>query len=159
MGSGELSTTMNIPRPFPVLSVAVLALTRLSATTHTVTTIDNDTAAAVMDAIRSLVPDVTFAMVGTHDFVAEPLYRELTQFTDHWVQLNEMETSLPLTGLDAGTVKIVARHPEIATADLYRILQVAALEGVEVTHSLAPFVEMSAAGVTTSDQLAQLVER
>jgi Cof subfamily protein (haloacid dehalogenase superfamily) len=120
------------------------------------TSISTETAATVMDLIRSLAPGTVFAMVGTHEFLMEPGYKALSTFEDHWLDPNEIPTADVLTALEAGTIKIVARHPELRTADLYRILAGAAREHVEITHSLAPFVEMAALGVTKASTLASL---
>jgi hydroxymethylpyrimidine pyrophosphatase-like HAD family hydrolase len=53
-------------------------------------------------------------------------------------------------------VKIVARHAEVPGADLYRTAVAAGIEGVELTHSGAPYMEMAAAGVSKASALAQL---
>ena len=118
--------------------------------------ISTETAEVVMDLIRSLAPGTVFGMVGTHEFLMEPGYKALSSFEDHWLDPDEIPTAETLTAIEAGTIKIVARHPEFATADLYRILAGAAREHVEITHSLAPFVEMAALGVTKATTLATL---
>jgi Cof subfamily protein (haloacid dehalogenase superfamily) len=120
------------------------------------TSISVETAATVMDLVRSLAPGTVFGMVGTHEFLMEPGYQALSRFEDHWLDPQAIPTAETLTGIGAGTIKIVARHPEFATADLYRILAGAAREHVEITHSLAPFVEMAALGVTKATTLASL---
>ncbi|HQY30575.1 MAG TPA: HAD family hydrolase [Thermomicrobiales bacterium] len=119
-------------------------------------TIDGDTAETVMATIRQAVPGSVFALVGTHDFLGEPGYMAASNFTDHWLQPEEMQTSDRLREIPDGTVKIVARHPELTPGDLFRILQGAAIAQVEMTHSLAPFVEMSMLGVTKATTLATL---
>lgn len=53
-------------------------------------------------------------------------------------------------------VKIVARHPQVPSADLYKIARGAGIAGVELTHSGAPYLEMAASGVSKASALAQL---
>ncbi len=120
------------------------------------TSIDSHIASRVMALIRDLAPGTVFEMVGTHDFLMEPGYRDLSAFEDHWLDPTAIPVADPLVGIEAGVIKIVARHPELATTDLFRILAGAAREHVEVTHSLAPFVEMAALGVTKATTLAEL---
>jgi hydroxymethylpyrimidine pyrophosphatase-like HAD family hydrolase len=106
--------------------------------------------------IRSLVPGTVFATIGADELIAEPGYASLVAHGDHWLHPGEIHTADELVGVAAGTVKVVARHPELPPADLYRILAGAALANVELTHSLAPFVELAAAGVTKAATLAMI---
>lgn len=121
------------------------------------TAIDARAVASAMDAVRELVPGVVFATVGPTLFVAENGYAALCVFADHHRHPHEMEVSS--TVLDAEpTVKIVARHPEMASVELYRTVLDARIGGVELTHSGAPYIEMSAAGVSKASALARLCD-
>ena len=57
------------------------------------------------------------------------------------------------------TVKIVARHSDTPSEELYALVAEAGLVGVELTHSGAPYIEMSAAGVSKATALAELCEQ
>lgn len=115
-------------------------------------------ALAVMTQVRTLVPGVVFANVGAGSFVAEPEYAALCDYTDHHRNPDEMalDPRLPRAGEDL--VKIVARHPGIAGHDLYRLAVAAGVDGVEVTHSGAPYIEMAASGVSKASALARLCD-
>ncbi|MFF0814691.1 HAD family hydrolase [Rhodococcus sp. NPDC003318] len=113
-------------------------------------------ALAAMDRFRCLAPGVVFANVGATTFVAEPEYAALCDYADHHRHPHEMELAerLPLVG--ERMVKIVARHPELASGDLYRLAVGAGVDGVELTHSGAPYVEMAASGVSKASALERL---
>ncbi|OZC96298.1 haloacid dehalogenase [Rhodococcus sp. 06-235-1A] len=119
-----------------------------------------ETVASAKSVVRSLVPGVTFATVGATRFVAEAQYAELCVFADHHRHPHEMELSDH--GLSADiepTVKIVARHRDTPSEALYELVAAAGVDGVELTHSGAPYIEMSAAGVSKATALQELCER
>lgn len=97
-----------------------------------------------------------FANVGPTQFFAEPEYAALCEFADHHRHLHEMVLADTLPLDVEPMVKIVARHAEVPSADLYRPAVAAGIEGVELTHSGAPYMEMAAAGVSKASALAQL---
>lgn len=119
--------------------------------------IDDDAAAAAIDRVRTAVPGVVFAAVGPSRFVAEDGYAALTVFADHHrdpVTMDRAGGAYPW--LDQPCVKIVARHPTIPSEDVYASVAAAGIDGVEITHSGAPYVEMSASGVSKASALAAL---
>ncbi|MBY4129123.1 Cof-type HAD-IIB family hydrolase [Rhodococcus fascians] len=119
-----------------------------------------ETVASVKTFVRSLVPGVVFATVGATRFVAEAGYAELCVFADHHRQPHEMELSDHGLSVDVEpTVKIVARHADTTSEDLYELVAAASLDGVELTHSGAPYIEMSASGVSKASALQQLCEQ
>ena len=120
------------------------------------TTIAMASAAAAMDRVRTLMPGVVFANIGPTRFVAEPAYAALCEFADHHRHPHEMALSELLPDIDEPMVKIVARHPEVPSAELYRAAVAAGVDGVELTHSGAPYVEMAASGVSKASALAEL---
>ncbi|REE75468.1 hypothetical protein C8E05_4931 [Rhodococcus wratislaviensis] len=134
----------------------VLDLTDGSPIVTATTTITMASATAAMSRVRTLMPGVVFANVGPTCFVAEPAYAALCEFVDHHRQPHEMTLSEFLPAMDEPMVKIVARHPEVSGADLYRTAMSAGVDGVELTHSGAPHVEMAAAGVSKASALAEL---
>ncbi|MDI9916514.1 Cof-type HAD-IIB family hydrolase [Rhodococcus sp. IEGM 1379] len=118
--------------------------------------IETSLAATAMDQIRTLIPGVVFANVGPTQFFAEPEYAALCDFSDHHRHLHEMVLADVLPLDIEPMVKIVARHPHVPSADLYRTAVAAGIAGVELTHSGAPYMEMAAAGVSKASALAQL---
>ena len=58
--------------------------------------------------------------------------------------------------LDEPVVKLVVRHPEVLGIDLYRAASALGIEGVELTHSGAPYIELVAKGVSKASALADL---
>ncbi|WP_345352828.1 HAD family hydrolase [Rhodococcus olei] len=115
-------------------------------------------ALAAMERVRTLAPGVVFANVGATTFVAEPEYAALCDYTDHHRHPHEMVLAerLPLAGEQM--VKIVARHPEVSSGELYRLAAGAGVDGVELTHSGAPYVEMAASGVSKASALERLCD-
>ncbi|GGF98343.1 hydrolase [Rhodococcoides trifolii] len=113
-------------------------------------------AADAIDAVRRLVPGITFATVGPTRFIAESQYAALSVFSDHHRDPATMATSGPL-GEDV--VKIVARHPTVPAPDVFSILAAAGVPRVELTHSGAPYVEMSAEGINKAWALQMLALR
>jgi Cof subfamily protein (haloacid dehalogenase superfamily) len=107
-------------------------------------------AADAIDAVRQLVPGVTFATVGPTRFIAESQYAALSVFSDHH---RDPATMAGMGPLGEEVVKIVARHADVAAPELYRILAEGTVPGVELTHSGAPYVEMSALGITKASAL------
>ncbi|QTJ66191.1 HAD-IIB family hydrolase [Rhodococcus sp. ZPP] len=120
------------------------------------TSIAMASASAAMSRVRTLLPGVVFANVGPTRFVAEPAYAALCDFADHHRHPHDMSLSELLPDLDEPMVKIVARHPEVSSSDLYRKALSAGVDGVELTHSGAPYVEMAASGVSKASALAEL---
>lgn len=119
-----------------------------------------ETVASAKSVVRSLVPGVAFATVGATRFVAEARYAELCVFADHHRQPHEMELSEHGLSIDVEqTVKIVARHSDTTSEELYEIVAAAGVDGVELTHSGAPYIEMSAAGVSKASALQELCEQ
>lgn len=119
-----------------------------------------ETVASAKSVVRSLVPGVAFATVGATRFVAEARYAELCVFADHHRQPHEMELSEHGLSADVEpTVKIVARQSDTTSEELYELVAAAGVDGVELTHSGAPYIEMSAAGVSKASALQELCER
>ncbi|PTR41894.1 hypothetical protein C8K38_11158 [Rhodococcus sp. OK611] len=134
----------------------VLDLADGSALVTATTSITTDAATTAMVRVRSLMPGVVFANVGPTSFVAEPEYAALCEFADHHRHPHEMALSELLPALDEPMVKIVVRHPEVSSAELYRAAVAAGVDGVELTHSGAPYLEMAPSGVSKASALAEL---
>ncbi|OZD14346.1 Cof-type HAD-IIB family hydrolase [Rhodococcus sp. 06-156-3C] len=121
------------------------------------TSIDATAVATAMKRVRDVVPGVVFATVGATRFVAEHGYAALCVFADHHRHPHEMDVRSTVLS-DEPTVKIVARHPDVPSVELYRTVLAAEVDGVELTHSGAPYIEMSATGVSKASALARLCE-
>jgi hydroxymethylpyrimidine pyrophosphatase-like HAD family hydrolase len=122
-----------------------------------VVAIDHETGTAAIARLRELVPEVMFASVGPSRFVAEPGYAELSVFADHHRDPEQMELSSEQPAqFGEPVVKIVARHPTVPGIDLYRAASAAGIARVALTHSGAPYLEMSAAGVSKARALERL---
>ncbi|HEY5855066.1 MAG TPA: HAD family hydrolase [Aldersonia sp.] len=115
-----------------------------------------DAAREALAWLRTLRPGVVFAAVGSSTFVAEPGYAELCVFTDHHREPATIQRSDDPVGGTDPIVKIVARHPEIAGVDLYRAAHATGFDGLGLTHSGAPYMELAPAGVTKASVLAAL---
>ncbi|GGK36862.1 hydrolase [Nocardia camponoti] len=122
-------------------------------------TIDADHARTAMAHLRELVPGVAFANVGATEFVAEAEYVAMCDFTDHHRHPHDMTVSTVLPVANHPLVKIVARHADVPSADLFTLVSGAGIAGVEVTHSGAPYVEMAAAGVSKASALERVCQR
>lgn len=109
--------------------------------------------------VRDLVPETVFATVGPTRFIADPGYAALCRFTDHHRDPATMELSDTASLDDEPIVKIVARHPEVASENLFRRVAAAGMADVTPTHSGAPYLEMAALGVSKATALAQLCAR
>lgn len=108
--------------------------------------------------IRHAIPDVHFALVGADRFLAERAYAALSRFEEHHRTIDEMELADTLTEIGDDFVKILVRHQQIAAVELYETLRTMGLTELELTHSLAPFVELSAAGISKAFALSALAE-
>ena len=73
----------------------------------------------------------------------------VNDYAVHHRTLDEMILEQQLPRVGEPMVKIVARHPEVPSRELYRLAVEAGVDGVELTHSGAPYVEMAATGVSS----------
>ncbi|CCQ15521.1 putative uncharacterized protein [Rhodococcus sp. AW25M09] len=138
----------------------VLDLAGGTPTIVATTSVPAETVASAKSVVRALVPGVAFATVGATRFVAEAGYAELCVFADHHRHPHEMELSDHGLSADVeSTVKIVARHKDTTSEALYELVAAAGVDGVELTHSGAPYIEMSAAGISKASALQKLCER
>ena len=103
----------------------------------------------VILALREAVPDVCFAFVRGTRFACEPAYHGIARAADHadgFLELAVLGDALALS--EEAPTKLIARHATLTVDDLLAQVLRLELAGVEVTHSGAPFVELSASGVT-----------
>lgn len=110
------------------------------------------------EAVLAAAPGTAFFGVrdaGTTP-AAEPAYRDLAVYADHKRHPAEWEVLDRARLLDLPSNKIAIRHPDIPVAELLRIVLTLDLPQVTITHSGAPFLDVTAAGVSKAWGLARL---
>lgn len=113
------------------------------------TPLGTDAARRLVGALRGAIPDVCFAFIRQARFACEPAYRLIASDADHAPGF--LATALlgeAITLCDEAPTKLIARHPTLDADELLARVHALGLDGFEATHSGAPFVEVSAAGVT-----------
>ena len=116
-----------------------------------------DAAARLVRALRKAVPEVCFAFVRGPAFACEPAYSRIAREADH--APGYLDTAIlgdAMTLCDEPATKLIARHPSLSADELLARVHGLELDGFEVTHSGAPFVEVAAAGVTKAWALEAL---
>jgi len=118
------------------------------------TTLDAATARRLIPALRQAVPGVCFAFVRGVGFACEPDYHRIAISSDHapgYLEAAVLGDALHLC--EEAPTKLIARHPALHPDELLARVHSLGLDGFEVTHSGAPFVELSAAGITKARAL------
>lgn len=115
---------------------------------------------ALAEALRTEVPGLVFASVRQRGevFLAEEGYAAMATFSDHKRDPATMGAHPLAAVLAQPSVKLVVRHPAIDNDTLLGLIRGLGLEGFEVTHSGAPFVEVLPRGVSKAWGLARLCE-
>ncbi len=111
-------------------------------------------------SLRQKVPGLVFASVRQRGevFLAEPGYAAMATFSDHKRDPATMGAH-PLTDVLAHpSVKLVARHAELDRDTLLDMIGGLGMDGFQVTHSGAPFVEVLPRGVSKARGLARLCD-
>ncbi len=113
-------------------------------------------ALSLVTSLRVALPGVSFAMEQGLDLQCEAEFAGL-----HPERETEMPTIVDalarFTGADALPVtKLIVRHPGYSAVELLTVVRDHAGERADVTHSGAPFVEVSAAGIHKAAGLARL---
>ena len=112
-----------------------------------------DVALQVADRLREAVPGTTFAVERTTGFGKEPAFMERYPLPD------DMQVGPLTTLLDEATVKLLARHEELAPEEFWVAAERAVGHLVTTTwSSTGALVEISAAGVTKATTLALLCQ-
>ena len=113
-------------------------------------TMDVDTVRNLIVALRAALPGVAFGLRRRLEYMCEPAYRQLGGV------LGDVTLGDALTLARVPAVKLVVRHPSLGADALLAHVQGLGLGGFEATHSGAPFVEISAPGVSKGFGLATL---
>ncbi len=107
---------------------------------------------------RAAIPGVCFATERGVEFGHEPAYTTLA--TTALIPDAPPHYSDDAHTLCAqGVTKLIVRHPEMPVPELYAQAHALVGEAATVTHSGAPFIEVSAAGITKASALAYLCDR
>lgn len=114
------------------------------------------TALALIEALRTTLPDVCFALVRGMDFACEPGYAALASDEDHGRDLAAVLQAEISTMLELPATKLVIRHPEYPPAHLLERVRALGLSGFEASLSGAPFVDVVAAGVSKAAALVTI---
>jgi Cof subfamily protein (haloacid dehalogenase superfamily) len=105
--------------------------------------------------IRAAVPGVHFATERGLRFGHEPAYAEFAVYADAEEPLCDDAHVLCAEGV----TKLIVRHPTMSIDDLWAITREIAGDAATATHSGAPFIEVSATGITKASALAHLCAR
>lgn len=112
-------------------------------------------AQALIRAIRAALPGASFAFELGNAYGREATYRTLTGHDDR-PEDTEMLIGDALELCTVPVTKLIVRHPTHAVPAILATVQAVADAGVVATHSGAPFVEISLAGVDKASALAAL---
>jgi len=115
-----------------------------------------ETAELVIHGMRSVIPDICFAVVRSMDFACEPGYAAITGTDDHGRALEDVPQADALELLDVPMTKLIIRHPVIHPKEIYSALSSLKIDGYEAALSGAPFVDIVRAGVSKAGALATI---
>lgn len=93
---------------------------------------------------------------GGEVFVAEEGYAALARFEDHRRDVALIAGHSRAEVLAEPSLKLILRHPSLSVADLFDAVTSLGVDGVAITHSGAPFVEVMAAGTSKASGVARL---
>lgn len=115
----------------------------------------------VVEVVRDADPDAHFAVIGPRGefFRAEPAYANLTRHSDHHRAPDTMEFVDLERIVAEDCSKLVLRDAGRTPAELHDLVLGLDLPPCQVTHSGAPFLEVTGAGVTKASGLTLLCER
>jgi Cof subfamily protein (haloacid dehalogenase superfamily) len=115
-------------------------------------------ARALISALRAALPGVCFAFVQGTEFACEPAYAAMARAEDHGRLLDRLRLGDAADLLEQPATKIIVRHADRSPDELLDIVTALGVEGLDATHSNAPFVEVFARGVSKAQGLAALCE-
>jgi Cof subfamily protein (haloacid dehalogenase superfamily) len=127
---------------YDVRAHAIIEQTRLPAAT----------AVAIVTDLRAALPELCFATEAGLQFGQEPAYRQrITGLTESIAPRYDDAEAL----CEDGVTKLIALHPTLDRDQLLARVHHVVAERAVVTHSGAPFAEISAQGVTKASALSQ----
>jgi hydroxymethylpyrimidine pyrophosphatase-like HAD family hydrolase len=113
-------------------------------------------ARALISALRAALPGVCIAFVQGTEFACEPAYAAMARTEDHGRLLDELRLGDAVDLLEQPATKIIVRHADRSPDELLDLVTGLAVEGLDATHSNAPFIEVFAKGVSKAQGLAAL---
>ena len=114
-----------------------------------------DLARRIVTELRVAADGVIFACESDDAFHCEPEFRAGFQA----MEPPDVVYGEALDLIRAPMTKLIAHHPSMALAELVQAATAVAGEHAVITHSGAPFIEISAAGVTKAAGVAAICER
>src|SRR5215211_319582 len=129
-----------------------LAVDEVVAETH----LPAEVARAVIELLRTALPEISFGFVRGMTFACEPAYAAIMLTGDHGWELSDVSQDDALSLLDVPLSKLVVRHPTNSPAEVLARLDAAGLSGFEASLSGAPFLDVAAAGVSKAAALAEI---
>lgn len=105
--------------------------------------------------VRAAVPGVCFATERGLAFGHDPIYATHNTIIEDETPLCDDAHTLCAEGV----TKLIVRHPTMPIEDLWAITRDIAGDAATATHSGAPFIEVSAMGITKATALAHLCDR
>jgi Cof subfamily protein (haloacid dehalogenase superfamily) len=115
-----------------------------------------ESARVLISSLRAALPGVCFAFVQGTGFACEPAYAAMARAEDHGRQLDTLQLGDAVDLLEHPATKIIVRHADRSPDELLEIVTRLAVDGLDATHSNAPFVEVFAKGVSKAQGLAAL---
>jgi Cof subfamily protein (haloacid dehalogenase superfamily) len=115
-------------------------------------------ARVLISALRAALPGVCFAFVQGTEFACEPAYAAMARAEDHGRLLETLQLGDAVDLLEQPATKIIVRHAARSPDELLEIVMGLAVDGLDATHSNAPFIEVFAKGVSKAQGLAALCE-
>ena len=117
-----------------------------------------DAATAVAGYLKSRLPDVRISAARNNGagYTGEPGYTDLMRPGEKMPSWWTIETASLAEVVGEPTLKLTARHPTLDAEAMHAVLAESGLDGFHATTSGAPFLEVSADGVTKAASLAEL---
>ncbi len=132
--------------------------------THEVLFAEESPAAPVQrlaEALNELIPDLLYGSVrkGGEQLIVQHGYADVAHFDDHKRDPAAL-VGVPLRAvLSEPTLKLVIRHATLSPHDIFDAINQVGYDGLAMTLSGAPFVELMAEGVSKASGLEQLCAR
>jgi len=118
--------------------------------------IDDAVVPAAVDAIRAGLPEAGFAWESARGLGAEEGFRVMAPTRDSRAEQVIERFGPPYPG---GLTKIMVSHPQLRRADLLQALRPFVVDGLVVSASSVPFVEIAAPGIDKAFGVARLCRR
>lgn len=114
-----------------------------------------EVAQSLVVALRAAIPEVCFATERGVEYGHEPAYTTINTIHADDMPLTDDAHTLCAEGV----TKLIVRHPTMPVPDLFAAVHALIGDAATVTHSGAPFIEVSASGITKASALAHLCDR